>query len=160
MLKRMVNALQPYGVANFLETQVGPYVKKRAVDRFREEGDDVSGPWAPLKESTREIRYSSTEYQTGAAHPINVRTGRLEKYVTGSQPLAYANSFGASLRYPARASSKKEIRDKMRTAQFGLQSPPTVARPVLGLNEHDLLFVITAFNFHLSSYDTPHPGSL
>jgi hypothetical protein len=56
LLDRLMVTLSPEGLAAFLGSTVEPYFRKRAAIRFRDEGDDVSGKWAPLLESTKEIR--------------------------------------------------------------------------------------------------------
>lgn len=130
----------------FLTGKVGPYLTVRAKNRFASEGDDVTGAWAPLKDATERIRASGRAMQlwtVGDSHPINRRTGELERYITGGNLYAYPTSVGASLQFP-KPSGKKSIREKMRTAQRGKASPNTVPRPVLGLNSQDGLFMLAA----------------
>jgi hypothetical protein len=148
MLNVVELLLQGTGMAMFLNEEVGPYIRERAQARFRNEGDDVVGKWAPLKPSTQVIRQSHPEWPVGASHPINVRTGELEQWVTQSNWNVGPNSVGASLRYPS-VKPTGELRRKVTTAQRGKDYPSTVARPVLGVNPADLVFVTTRLAFYL-----------
>lgn len=143
MLEQLDTALNPIALLGFLKGTVGPFLQERAKDRFAQEGDDVSGKWAPLQEPTQEIR-SRGDWPVSGDHPINVRTGELEAYITKSNAVVWSHSIGATLRYPGNQTTRKSIVEKMRTAQTGRANPRTVPRPVLGMNEQDLSFVMTA----------------
>lgn len=145
MLNQIDSALSPVGLAAFLGLAVGPWVKERAADRFASEGDDVSGKWAPLQQTTIEIR----ENMGFGPGPINKRTGELEEYITQGQVGITAGPGVASMRYPENPPRTKSLREKMSTAQRGRNHPKTIARPVLGLNERDLGQVITMLAFHV-----------
>ena len=128
---------------------VGEYVQERARSRFSSEGDDVSGPWHPLTQVTQNIRAS---YGFPAASPINKRTGELEAYITQSTYSVTPFALGATVTYPGgRPSGKRSLREKMKTAQEGRSHPATLARPVLGLNERDLLYVLTSLAFMIQA---------
>ena len=148
MLTRLDTALSPVGMAAFLTGAVEPWVRERAQDRFASEGDDVVGSWAPLQPATVDVR-SRGEWAIGGEHPINKRTGELENYITKSNGKAWPHALGATLTYPGKPSGKKSIVEKMKTAQTGRSHPRTVARPVLGLNERDLLHVLTSLAFYV-----------
>lgn len=148
MLNSIDSALSPAGLASFLGIAVGPWVKERAADRFANEGDDVTGKWAPLKETTIEWR---ERYGFEGAHPINKRTGELEEYITQGQVGVTAGPGVAVLTYPKNPPTGKALRQKMETAQRGRTRPATVARPVLGLNERDLAQVLTMLAFHVQA---------
>ena len=150
MLAAISYRLTPFGMAAFLGKTMGPYIQSRARDRFMQEGDDVSGPWVPLREVTQRIREESTDISVGPDHPINKRTGELEEYVTGSAYKFWPTTMGGTLRYPGAASGKQSIREKMKTAQKGRVSPKTVPRPVLGFNEQDLMFFQAALSFYIT----------
>ena len=150
MLKAVSYRLTPFGMAAFLGKTMGPYIQSRARDRFMSEGDDVSGPWAPLREVTQNIRAESTDISVGADHPINKRTGELEEYVTGSGYKFWPTAMGGTLRFPGSASGKQSVREKMKTAQKGRARPKTVPRPVLGFNETDLMFFQAALSFYVT----------
>lgn len=136
----LIFLMSDIGLTAFLGASIGPYLSQRAKQRFASEGDDVTGPWAPLKPATITIRQSQN-YGSG---PINRRTGELENWVVGSGWDAYPTGMGASMRFPGKPPTG-ELKAKVQTAQGGRVNPPTVARPVLGLNENDLLFLQTAF---------------
>lgn len=148
MLAVLDTALSPIGISAFLGGAVGPYLKERARDRFINEGDDVSGRWAPLKQSTVERRERG-DWAVSGAHPINVRTHELQNYITQSSWAVTPTPVGASLAYPGKRTSKKSLREKVKTAQQGKTHPSTVARPVLGMNEHDLGYVVAMLAFHV-----------
>lgn len=136
LLRRLDTALNPAGIAGFLGGEVDPYLRKRMKDRFLNEGDDVVGGWAPLSLATQDIR-SDAGY--GAAHPINVRTGEMEDYITNSPHNLQVEPWGASLTLPGKPPTG-EMKDKVERAQFGDNAAPP--RPVLGMNERDLAFVL------------------
>jgi hypothetical protein len=147
-LHALDTALNPVALAVFLGAAVEPWVKKRADTRFAQEGDDVSGPWKPLEQVTQNIRASQG---FGAAHPINVRTGELERYITESQGFSNANALGATLTYPNSA-PVGELHNKVKVAQAGGRQAghrDTPARPVLGLGPQDLSFVLLALTAHV-----------
>lgn len=134
-LFRLQALLSPVGMSAFLGTTIGPYLAKRAKERFQSEGDDVTGAWTPLKPATIAIR----ESEGYGAGPINRRTGELENWVVRGGWNAYPTGFGASMEFPKKKPSG-ELKAKVETAQKGRQFPNTVARPVLGVNEQDLIF--------------------
>lgn len=135
------------GLAAFLGAEIGPYLKKRAGNRFSGQGDDVSGPWAPLSPATIQIR-ADGGYGAG---PINRRTGELENWVVQSGWDAYPIAKGATMRFPGKKPSGR-IKEKVITAQKGRDgsegpdNPRTVARPVVGVNENDMLFFQAALS--------------
>lgn len=141
MLDQLFAFLSPAGAAAFLHLEAGPILRKRAGDRFASEGDDVSGKWMPLQESTVRMREAMN---FPGEHPINRRTGELENWVVQGGWDAYPTAIGASLRYPDKRPSG-ELRNKVVTAQEGRTHPYTEPRPVLGVNETDLLLLTTAY---------------
>ena len=141
MLLRLDTALDPRAVAGFLTGSIDPYLRSRAAARFQGEGDDVVGEWAPLAPATEAIREQAGY---GASHPINVRTGELEDYIVNSPNRIDITPGGADLVLPGTAPSG-ELAKKVRTAQQGNETGPiTPARPVLGMNERDLAFIMFA----------------
>jgi len=146
MLEKLDVALAPPAVGTWLGMTVDPWIRQRARDRFKKEGDDVSGPWAPLSEATKRYRQ---EQGYGAAHPINHRTGRLEAYITGAPNRVTIHALGATLTMPGHAPFG-ELKTKVETAQKGKDEPRTGARPVMGMNERDLLAVLTDLSLYLS----------
>jgi hypothetical protein len=144
-LDRLMLLLSQDGLWGFLAYTMQPYLQKRAKERFRMEGDDVTGPWAPLKPSTVAIRENGP-WQVGGDHPINRRTGELERWVTkgGQKSDIWPSDTGATLSFPSRRGKNADIRAKMQTAQLGRTHPSTVPRPVIGVNETDMIFFQTA----------------
>lgn len=144
MLHRMDIALSPPALAEFLMGTVAPYLEGRAESRFLDEGDDVVGAWAPLSAATQNIR-ASLGY--GADHPINVRTGELEEYITQGPPSTLMFPGGAGITLPG-APAQGELLEKMMRAQGGDERTP--ARPVLGMNENDLIAVLLQLSTYIS----------
>jgi hypothetical protein len=142
-MDKLIALLSPEGAMGFLGGSVGPYLKQRAQSRFAQEGDDVSGAWLPLAPATQAIREASN-YPVAGDHPINRRSGELEDWVTQGGWNSYPTALGASLQYPARQPTG-ELRVKVETAQKGKVNPRTPPRPVLGVNETDLLFITAAY---------------
>lgn len=147
MLNRLEQKLLPPNIGAFLNVTVDPYLQQRASQRFAGEGDDVVGNWSPLSPATEGIR-SAQGY--GAAHPINRRTGDLENYIARSGGDVDVNPAGATLTFPG-APAQGELADKVQTAQVGRAFPATVPRPVLGLNQNDLLAVLTATALYIQA---------
>ena len=149
MLSILDTALNPIAIAGFLGAVVDPYLRKRARARFDSEGDSaVGGGWKPLAEATQTIR-ESLGY--GAAHPINRREDDLLRYVTQEDGSTLIHPFGASLTLPGTAPVGK-TGDKFKGAQQGGVTElgrPYPARPVLGMDESDLIFVLTALAGHI-----------
>jgi len=150
MLHVLDTALNPVAIGAFLGGVVGPFLEGRARSRFANEGDDAVGKWAPLQQTTVDIRESQGY---GGAHPINHRTGELEEFITGSGNYTTVHPWGATLQFPG-ASPIGEMEEKVRTAQMGKSAQykggsDTVPRPVLGLSETDLVYVMSALALHI-----------
>lgn len=154
MLRHLDTALDSTAMAAFLGIKVGVYLKERAKHRFEAEGDDVSGKWAPLLPSTQYVREHGP-WEVGPSSPINVRTRELETYITQSDIFASSFGYGASVAYPGRPARTKALRQKVETAQRGRARPATVARPVLGINERDALYILTQMAFYISGKKMP-----
>jgi len=145
LLNRLELALSIPGTQVWLTEEVLPFIKERAADRFQNEGDDVSGKWAPLSQVTVEIRQS----QGFGAGPINSRSGDMERYITGSA----GRISGRVMTYPdysIPSGSDGYLKDKIETAQSGRRNPSTVPRPVLGLGEEDLAWITTSFATYIA----------
>jgi hypothetical protein len=128
-----------------LALEVTPYLQNRARARFEMEGDDVSGPWAPLTDATVAIRESAG---FPGDHPINVRTGEMERFITGSRPTFAANP-DAMMIFPGQDPVGKTYY-KVQVAQKGTDVPPTPARPVIGIDEADLAYVLATIADEIS----------
>jgi hypothetical protein len=144
LLLRLDTALSPFAIAAFLGGPVEEYIQGRAENRFRQEGDDVSGKWAPLKDATQAIR---AQEGYGADGPIDRRTDRLMHYIVGSPGRSQATGLGATLTYPGTPPTG-ELLTKVQTAQRGKPYPNTPPRPVLGLGEEDLAQVLILLSIY------------
>ena len=118
----------------------------RSIRMFRTETDPWGNKWAPLADSTVAFRDSMG---FGGAHPINVRTGGLRESLTGAPPDILGHSDGAvTLAYPSRKTPDRELMVKHKQAAGQLRGP---ARPVIGMNEKDVAFVLSVLNSSLFS---------
>ncbi len=135
-LNRLDTVLSPVGIAGMLSGPVDEYLQHRAKERFRTEGDDVVGKWAPLSPATEAIR---AQQGFGAAHPINRRRGELERYITETPgQVTPIPGVGAILDAPG-AAATGTLKKKLRGAQKGEGTAPP--RPVLGLNATDTVAI-------------------
>lgn len=141
MLDDVIRFLSPNGAMAFLQGVIGPYLSKRAGDRFKDEGDDVVGKWQELHPATVAIREAGN-WPVGGDHPINRRSGELENWVVQGGWAAYPTALGASMQYPKNRPTG-ELKHKVTVAQSGEGRTP--ARPVLGVNEADLMFFTMAY---------------
>jgi hypothetical protein len=150
MLQVLDTALNPVAIAGFLGSVVDPYLRGRAKERFYQEGDDVTGAWQPLSSATVEIR---EQMGYGGQHPINKREGDLAEYIISSPNSLSIAPWGASLKLPG-GPPMGDLKDKVIAAQQGGVGPsgrPFPARPVLGMNEQDLTFVLLALSNHINN---------
>jgi hypothetical protein len=154
LLRHLNTSLSSTALINFLSNRVQPYLRHRAEQRFIGEGDGTVGSWAPLAEATQHIR-ATGPWGVGADHPINVRTHELENYILNGPPsVAEPTSGGAVLKFPGPDNASKSVRRKMKAAQQGKDNPRTPARPILGMDEVDLEFVVTELAFHIQRGDS------
>jgi hypothetical protein len=140
VIQALLLRASPVGLSAFLSTIVDPFLRNRIEQRFDNEGDDMSGSWDPLAVATQQIRAS---YGFPPDHPINVRTGKLKSFLVGTNSDVKANGFGATLQHPPPIADPITAK-KLATAQAGSPSPSTPARPVIGVNENDLIFVTSS----------------
>lgn len=145
MLLHMQTKLAPPAIGAFLQTVVDPYLRGRVSERFDSEGDDVTGRWAPLGAATQAIRQ---QQGFGASSPINERTGEMKDYLLNTPSSLSFNPIGATLTYPGMLPGG-ELLDKLNTAQNGRTTPPTVPRPVLGVNTTDLAAVLASMAYYI-----------
>lgn len=140
LVDRLSLLLGPAGMSAFLGGPVLTYVRQRARNRFANEGDDVSGPWMALAPTTVYVRLA---LGFPGRHPINRRTGELERWVTGSAPAITVSPVLAGLTYPGNPPTGS-LREKVTTAQTGRRSKGTgtSARPVLGLSGTDYIAIL------------------
>jgi len=131
-------------------------LQERAEARFDMQGDGASGKWLPLAVATTEIRQAGIDsgHFAGitATHPINVRTGSMEEYITnGPGDITVEGAGSVALHFPNRViPNRKALNTKVRRAQMGDGRTPR--RPVLAVNEKDLSF----FSIGLAKYIQGH----
>lgn len=147
LFKSMNYSLSPVGLAAFMSQVVDPYLHHRAHDRFVSEGDDATGRWLPLKPSTVVMR---TEQGFPGAHPINRRTGELERFITERPGRIGQEGAFTTLTLPDHVPSG-ELGKKFVAAQTGKVPGRKAhsARPVLKLNERDMISVVTELSFFI-----------
>lgn len=139
VLRHLDQRLNPDGLGDYLEAKIEPFLQMRIDARFAAEGDDVTGAWHPLKQATEMIRASKG---FPPAHPINVRTNKMKHWLVNVPADLIIGGDEAVLIHPPFAGpSDAKTREKIQTAQQGKRSPNTPPRPVLGVNENDLLFI-------------------
>jgi hypothetical protein len=144
LLMRASVAVSPESMVMWLSGPMKSAIQGRAQERFVNEGDDVSnGPWEQLSEATQNWRNS---YGFGPSHPINVRSGQLEDYVTRSAAAVVPTSWGASMVYPGSPPGGGALAGTLHTKFVGAQrgegsAPP---REVLGLTTTDLELGLTS----------------
>lgn len=147
MFDLMEFRLNDSALAGFLKTTMEPYLRQRAQQRFASEGDEASGKWSPLSPATENIRSSSG---FAPAHPINHRTGELERYITGASGNIQSAPGGIELVWPGTAPTG-ELYDKVSTAQSGRPDPVTVPRPVLAISATDVNQYMTVLAYYIQN---------
>lgn len=152
MLERVNTALHPVALVEFLTGEVVPFLNERGKARFASEGDDISGTWQPLAPATQNIRaFGAAQglWNIAPDHPINVRSHELENYITGTIGYTVPGTEGAILTFPDPHAITPELEAKMETAQRGRSNPRTPPRPVLGVNERDMTWVLERLAMHV-----------
>jgi hypothetical protein len=129
--------VQQSSLADWLYNVVSPYVAERIQDRFSSEGDDVSGPWAPLRSTTEAFR---TSKGFPPDHPINVRTHLMEGFLVGDPGRVSTSGAGVTLTHPGNTPGPLTAL-KIQAAQQGKTFPQTPPRPVIGLSNLDSIFI-------------------
>lgn len=145
VIDELRDRLQAAGLEQFLEKVVEPFMKLRIENRFQSEGDDVTGKWQPLHVATQLIRAS---YGFPPDHPINVRTSQMKDFLVNTKSDIKASGADVTLTHPP-PTGNKSLDEKIKAAQQGKSKPRTPARPVLGFNENDLLFVTSELAAYL-----------
>ena len=124
----------------FLQSTMVPHLQRKFKEGFASETDPSGAGWAPLSAATVKIR---EDQGYGGAHPINRRTGELENYITQSPGQLIPSMDQAVLKYPSeRGVPSGSLGKKVRGAQKGEGKAPP--RPVLGLDEQDLAFMLAS----------------
>lgn len=146
-IARVERHLSPPSLEMFLRERETPALLLRMERRFANQGDDVSGRWAPLEVSTmmRRVR------EGYPATPTNVRSGSMRDYLLTSEQFLPLGS-GVEMQIPG-PSGRGEMASKIRVAQRGGRAPgagkDTPPRPVLGVNPTDMRIFMTNFEVWL-----------
>lgn len=151
LVDRVMLALRPEVLRDFLIDDVRPYMQDEIVARFAFEGDDASGDWPRLSDATQNIRAHAG---FGPDSPINERTGQLVEYLVANWD-TFVDPIGANLVIPGEAQGSMEA--KIRHAQVGspagenplFPNSSTPPRPVLALDEENLVAVMEMIEAHL-----------
>lgn len=137
----------------FLRDDVGSFFRNDIEDRFNEEGDLASGFWAPLQPATLHIKQQLPDLQ-GAPEDINIRTGDMFEWLTGSYPV-FSGANWAEMDIPGDAPTPL-LEKKLSTAQRGSANNPmpgfgpTPPRPALAISEaHHLATVLAMLEYHI-----------
>lgn len=125
-------------MAWFLGVEITQYLQQRATTRFSREGKQAGEkPWRPLAQATREERILMGY---NGAHPINVRTGDMEDWVTNADSHVFGMTGDMTLEWPG-SMPEGELYDKIQTAQMGKKDNQyggyTPPRPVIRFSEVD-----------------------
>lgn len=126
------------GLMSFLEGMPEQALKERISQRFHSQGDEASGGWLPLKETTQAIRMSKG-FQPDK--PINVRTGAMREWLLSAPGQVNPTGIGAELRYPG-VEPPGTMKFAYGTAQMGSAVHKTPARPVNAVSHVDLGIVL------------------
>jgi hypothetical protein len=117
-------------------------LQRRAQERFLAQGSDLQGGsfknWKPLSAATIQFRQAAGYGPV----PINVRSGELERYVTGAVGRVGPTPAGVSMVWPG-ATPGGTLGEKVARAQ-GRDDPNPAARPVIGLAAQDLALMMTS----------------
>lgn len=145
MLDRVALATSPESFTEFLEEDVQPLFLSAAVSRFSQEGDTASGLWKQLAPRTQRER---ARLGYGPEHPINYRTGDLERHVLQDGQVQ-ASVDEVSWTWPPTAGDPLTA-EKFATAQGGNRkgAPP---RPVVAYQQSDLADILLRLEVRLES---------
>lgn len=151
-IKHLQGKLDNSGMVKFLGGIIYPFLRSRVTERFSSEGDDASGPWAPLQEATNNWRELGG-FPRG--HPINYRTGEMYRFITSAGATVVPSGAGTVMKYPGQ-DPPGPIAKKIRTAQRGRTAPrATVPRPVLSIGLTDVNFTLGSLALYIQNQGTP-----
>lgn len=145
-LHRMQHALTGEEVAEWLSHEVFPFFREKALNRFETGGDEATGKWPSLRESTQHRRQY---YGYGASGPMNQRTGGLHEYIEGATPQVLIQAEGAVMQYPGTLPGDQATSEKFTTAQRGNTKTRTPPRPVVAVSPEDWAYVRTRLESHI-----------
>ena len=150
MLNSVMRAVGPTSLLSWLSGPADGYMTDEIVDRFAYEGDDKSGDWLPLTESTRRIR---EDLGFPGSNPINERTGGLLDFVMHSRDYISGSNW-AGMEIPGDP-GQVDLERKLLHAQRGATENPrfpgaiTPPRPVLAVDESDMESLLKILEMHI-----------
>lgn len=150
LLSRTLRAVSGPSLAAWLAGPVDGYFKDEIIDRFAFEGDDKSGDWAPLTETTNRIRET---LGFPADDPINERTGELLDFVVNSREYMGGSEW-AGMNIPGDPDNFA-LEQKLLHAQQGAADNPmfpgstTPPRPVLAVDPTDMEILLKMLQMHV-----------
>ena len=136
-IQALSERIGPAGMGVFFATHAVPLLQERAKARFANEGDDASGHWKPLAESTIKRREAKGQVPL----KVNDRTGKMKEWVTNSPGRIFTTKGVTKLEWPGTAQNRTTSK-KLKVAQMGLMSPFTHPRPVVAVDQADLLTIL------------------
>ncbi len=145
-LDGMAHAFSNEAIGAWLVAGVDPILRRRTEERFKSEGDDISGKWQSLTPYTVSDRES---HGCSGEHPINVRTGEMKRHLLDDKPRIALHSLGATMWSPGPPSGG-DVAKKVKVAQQGDPASNTPARPVLGVGVEDLEAVLLSLGVHIA----------
>jgi hypothetical protein len=149
-LNYLEGVLSPLGLTVFLRGPGHQALVNRLEERFTREGDDASGKWAELMDTTGLFRMAQG---FPPKHPINRRTGEMFNYLQTSVDVSAFGDMGAVLQMPGTVPGG-ELGKKIKTAQKGAKGKggfrDTPARPVLALSITDATMLVAYLTQHIN----------
>jgi len=145
-LKAIQDRVGGAGLASFMQGFAAPILQDRAYERFELEGDDASGRWKPLAASTI-ARRDKAGY---VPIRINDRTGAMRAWVESAPGKIKGTKAAVLYEWPG-SPDNRTIGRKLKVAQQGLADPYTVPRPVVAVDEDDLLAILAAMESWVGS---------
>lgn len=134
----LLEALSPTSLIHVLGDEVAPWLATQARVRFSSEGDEASGPWAPLSPATNSYRLHAG---FPPVHPINRRTGDMRADIVNTYAIV-ATGESVTLLKPGPLPANEEL--KLAHAQLG--GPGYPARPVAVVGPADNTAIVAMFS--------------
>lgn len=153
LLSRTLRAVSGPSLAAWLTGPVDMYFKDDVIERFAFEGDNKSGDWAPLTETTERIRDA---LGFPPSDPINERTGELLDFVLNSREYMGGDDW-AGMNIPGDPDSAA-LEAKMIHAQQGavdnalFPGATTPPRPVLAVDPTDMALLLQMLQMHVINF--------
>lgn len=130
-MKRLSESIEPQSIAEHHKATTTSYLRSRTSARFKGQGDDVTGPWKPLKAYTVEERI---RLGFGGTSPILKRTGSLMSWVEKVPPKSQAETYiWPSVTPP----NNSHMMYAFIAAQRGRTHPATSRRRIVAVNLQD-----------------------